>query len=181
MKRPIVLLLMLIFALTGCAGTFSRKVYQFEKEEGDKWVKEIAVIVLVALPLNELTALSDAVVYNAVEVWSGKKPGKKLGVKPMMIGQGQSGVALLLFDNAQRTISLQLLQGQTKKDWTFLPGTAGVVAKDAQGGVEFSAVSDSDGSIAVYDRDGHLLQRFTTEQIAVLAGQQNSMNEKRRD
>ncbi|MDZ4185883.1 MAG: DUF3332 family protein [Desulfuromonadales bacterium] len=180
MKRPIALLLLLIFALTGCAGTFSRKVYQFEKEEGDKWVKEIAVIVLVALPLNELTVLSDAVVYNAVAVWSGKKPDKNLGVKPMMIGQGQSGVALLLFDNVQRKISLQL-QGQTKKDWTFLPAPAGVVAKDAQGEVDFSAVTASDGSIVVYGRDSELLQRFSAEQIAVLAGQQNSMNEKRRD
>ncbi|MDO9080633.1 MAG: DUF3332 family protein [Desulfuromonadales bacterium] len=180
MKRSIALLLLLIFALTGCAGTFSRKVYQFEKDEGDKWVKEIAVIVLVALPLNELTVLSDAVVYNAVAVWSGKKLDKNLGVKPMMIGQGQSGVALLLFDNAQRKISLQLLQGQTKKDWTFLPGPAGVEAKDAQGEVDFSAVTASD-SITVYGRDSELLQRFSAEQIAVLAGQQNAMNQKRRD
>ena len=169
MKRLTVLLLLLTFGLAGCVGPFSHKVYQFEKDEGDKWVKEIAVIVLVAVPLYELTVFSDAVVYNAVAVWSGKKPDKNLGVKPMMIGQGQSGAALLLFDNAQRKISLQILQGQTKMDWTFLPGPAGVVAKDALGEIHFSVLTDSDGNMAVYDRESHLLQRFTAEQIAALA------------
>lgn len=173
MKKMMVLLLLLAFGLTGCAGTVNRKVYQFDKDEGDKWVKEIVVIVLVAVPAYGLSSFNDAVVFNSVELWSGKKTVAAKGVKPVMIGQGQKGVALLLFDNVQRMISLQILQGQTRTDLTFTPGPAGVVAKDAQGEVQFSAMTTIDGSVSVYDREGHLLQSFSPEQVAALAGKKS--------
>ena len=174
MKKLIATLVLFTFVLTGCFGSFNltRKVYQFNKAQGDKWVQEIVFIVLVVVPVYGLSTLADAVVFNSIEFWTGNNPVAANGVKPVMIAKGQSGEAALLFDGPQEKISLQISQGQTHRDLTFVPGENGVVAEDAQGQVQFTAVTNADGSVSVYDKDARLLQSFSSEQVAALVEKQ---------
>lgn len=171
MKKLVATLVLFTFVLTGCFGSFNltRKVYQFNKAQGDKWVQEIVFIVLVVVPVYGLSTLADAVVFNSVEFWTGRNPVAANGVKPVMIAQGQSGAASLLFDGPQEKISLQIEQGQSSKELIFAAGEAGVVAQDAQGQIQFTAVTNADGSVSVYDREQHLLQKFSPEQVAALS------------
>lgn len=170
MKKLVATLVLVTFVLTGCFGSFNltRKVYQFNKSQGDKWVQEIVFIVLVAVPVYGLSTLADAIVFNSVEFWTGKNPVAANGVKPVMIAKGESGAAALLFDAPQEKISLQITQGETTKDLTFVSEEAGVVAKDAQGQTQFTAVTNVDGSVSVYDKDARLLQSFSAAQVAAL-------------
>lgn len=170
MKKLVATLVLFTFVLTGCFGSFNltRKVYQFNKSQGDKWVQEIVFIVLVVVPVYGLSALADGVVFNSVEFWTGRNPVAANGIKPVMIAKGQNGEATLLFDAPQEKISLQIAQGQTSKELAFVPGENGVVAEDAQGQVQFTAITNADGSVSVYDRDQHLLQNFTAGQVAAL-------------
>lgn len=174
MKKLVASLVLLTFVLTGCFGSFNltRTVYQFNKSQGDKWAREIVFIVLVVVPVYGLSSLADAIVFNSVEFWTGRNPVAVNSVKPVMIGQGKGGEALLLFDGPQEKISLQIAQGQTSKDLTFVPGEAGVVAQDEQGQTQFTAVTNVDGSVSVYDKDARLLQNFPAAQVAALAGKQ---------
>jgi len=64
-------------ATTGCFGTFqlTRKVYQFNRQVSpDKWIQEIAFLVLVILPIYGFATLLDAVIFNSVEFWTGNNP-----------------------------------------------------------------------------------------------------------
>ena len=171
MKKLVAMLVLFAFVLTGCFGSFNltRKVYQFNKSQGDKWVQEIVFIVMVVVPVYGISTFVDAIVFNSVEFWTGENPVAANGVKPVMIAKGQSGEATLLFDGPQEKISLQITQGQSSKDLTFVSEEAGVVAKDAQGQTQFSAVTNADGSVSVYDKDAHLLKSFSPEQVAALA------------
>lgn len=174
MKKLVASLVLLTFVLTGCFGSFNltRKVYQFNKSQGDKWVQEIVFIVLVVVPVYGLSTLADAVVFNSVEFWTGRNPVAANGVTPVMIAKGESGEAALVFDAPQETISLQIAQGQAHTDLTFVSEEAGVVAKDAQGQIQFTAVTNADGSVSVFDKNSRLLQSFPAEQVAALAAKQ---------
>ena len=84
-KIKMVLLYSMIIAFawtqTGCFGSFSltRKVWEFNKEVGDKIVQEAVFLVMVIIPVYEVCSFVDAVILNLVEFWTGSNP---LAMKP---------------------------------------------------------------------------------------------------
>jgi len=73
----VVLATFLPLATTGCFGTFqlTRKVYQFNRQiSPDKWIQELAFLVMVILPVYGFATLFDAVLFNSVEFWTGQNP-----------------------------------------------------------------------------------------------------------
>jgi len=80
MRRTVAALVLVGFlplATTGCFGTFqlTRKIYQFNKEVSpDKWIRELAFLVMLILPVYGFATLFDAVLFNSVEFWTGKNP-----------------------------------------------------------------------------------------------------------
>jgi Domain of unknown function (DUF3332) len=80
MKKTIAIAVLATFlplATSGCFGTFqlTRKVYQFNRTVSpDKWVREIAFLVMIFVPIYGFASLFDAVLFNSVEFWTGSNP-----------------------------------------------------------------------------------------------------------
>ncbi len=66
----------ILVSTTGCFGSFSftKKLYQFNKGVGDKFIQELVFIGLVILPIYEIAAIGDVIVFNLIEFWTGSNP-----------------------------------------------------------------------------------------------------------
>ena len=67
----------LMLCASGCYGPFNltRRLYNWNGQAGTtKWEQEMIFLLLVALPVYELTALGDAIVFNSMEFWTGNNP-----------------------------------------------------------------------------------------------------------
>lgn len=63
--------------VSGCYGPFNltRRLYTWNSESGKtKWEKEFLFLLLAWAPVYSLTVLGDALVFNAMEFWTGKNP-----------------------------------------------------------------------------------------------------------
>lgn len=61
---------------TGCFGSFqaTRKLWEFNKGVGDKFVQEVVFLAMLIVPVYSIAALADAVILNSVEFWTGENP-----------------------------------------------------------------------------------------------------------
>ena len=61
---------------SACFGTFqaTKKLYQFNKGVGDKWVVEVVFVALSIVQVYSLVVAADALVFNSVEFWTGENP-----------------------------------------------------------------------------------------------------------
>jgi hypothetical protein len=62
--------------LQSCIGSFNltKKVYEFNKGVGDKWIQELVFLLFVILPVYEVALLIDGVILNLIEFWTGSNP-----------------------------------------------------------------------------------------------------------
>lgn len=69
-------LLVFTSTLQSCIGSFSltKKVYQFNKGVGDKWIQELVFLVFCAIPVYSISVFVDAVILNLIEFWTGSNP-----------------------------------------------------------------------------------------------------------
>lgn len=63
-------------SLQSCIGSFTltKKVYEFNKGVGDKWIQELVFLVLCAIPVYSIAVFVDAVILNLIEFWTGSNP-----------------------------------------------------------------------------------------------------------
>ena len=63
---------------TSCIGSFSltKKVMKWNHQVGSKFVNELVFVAFWIVPVYEITALSDLLVINSIEFWSGVNPVK---------------------------------------------------------------------------------------------------------
>jgi hypothetical protein len=61
---------------SSCIGSFSlfNKLLSWNKSVGDKWINELAFVVLCIVPAYEIAWFIDAVVLNSIEFWTGDNP-----------------------------------------------------------------------------------------------------------
>lgn len=64
------------FMFNSCIGSFAltNKVLDWNKQVGSKFVNELVFFAFWILPVYEVTALSDVLVINSIEFWSGSNP-----------------------------------------------------------------------------------------------------------
>jgi hypothetical protein len=80
MRRPHAMAVGLValgMMVSGCYGPFylTRKVWRFNGEVSDnKWVVELAYLVMTWLPVYGIAGLADAVIFNSIEFWTGNNP-----------------------------------------------------------------------------------------------------------
>lgn len=78
MKRAAISLVLaaLLAVNTGCYGSFklTQKVYKWNGSLGDKWVKSIVFWAFNIVPVYEVSAFVDAIVFNLLEFWTGSNP-----------------------------------------------------------------------------------------------------------
>ncbi len=76
MKKALSLAMVLAFT-SACFGSFglTRKLWTFNKDvSSEKFVQELVYLGLVIIPVYELAALGDALIFNSIEFWGGKNP-----------------------------------------------------------------------------------------------------------
>lgn len=72
----VAVILSLSLLTTSCIGSFSltKKVMAWNNQVGSKFVNELVFVAFWIVPVYEITALSDLLVVNSIEFWSGVNP-----------------------------------------------------------------------------------------------------------
>ena len=75
-RRVTLGMLVLALFLSGCYGPFNltRRLYRWNGQVEGKWEKEFVFLLLAWAPVYGLTVAGDAMVFNAMEFWTGKNP-----------------------------------------------------------------------------------------------------------
>lgn len=79
MKRITAAVLAMVLAmvsLQGCYGkmALTKKVYQVNGQVGDKFLRSLVTWVFIIVPVYQISALVDFVLFNTIEFWSGHNP-----------------------------------------------------------------------------------------------------------
>ncbi|MEE0975550.1 MAG: DUF3332 domain-containing protein [Muribaculaceae bacterium] len=102
--------------LSSCIGSFSwtKKVYEWNQNLGNKFVNELVFIAFCIVPVYEVAAFIDAIVINSIEFWSGSNPvaqGKK-------VIDGENGRYLVECDGKGYTIKSETDGSIVRLDFT---------------------------------------------------------------
>ena len=162
MKRGLILVLLAVFALSACTGSFNltRKVYDIHSSQEDPWMDELLFLALWIIPVYEIATLGDLLIFNSIEFWTGENPisadsGSRDGLQVSLRRSGTDGLlAVTAVDTDGSEVSLTLNRTE-----------AGMTAFDDAGNVVFVSVPDDAGGVTVRDADGELLRYFTPEEV----------------
>jgi len=166
--------------VSGCYGPFNltRRLYQWNSQVGDKWEKELVFLLLVALPVYELGAVGDAVIFNSMEFWTGKNPVDpptyKKGTLPVSktkrLARGDREV-LLTYTSTPAGATLlidQFRQGQGVGGFRVERRNGRTVGYDDDGRLLFTATSLAEGGIVIHDGSGQQVASYSAEQVQQL-------------
>lgn len=160
--------------LSGCYGPFNltRRLYQWNSQVGDKWEKELVFLLLVALPVYQLTTFGDAVVFNSMEFWTGRNPvdppTKKSAIpQTRRLARGDQEV-LLTYASTPAGANLlieQFRRGQGVGGFRVEQRNGRTAGYDDDGRLLFTAATRSEGGIVVHDGRGQQVASYTAEQV----------------
>ena len=134
-------MLLVVALLAGCIGSFglTRKLWNWNKDQGEKVTQEVVYLLFNILPVYGITTFVDFFIINTIEFWTDENP-----VDAASLSQG--GTTLALFKQGDGTLRLETAQGtlvlQADED--------GVTASSLEGEVLYSARTGADGRIEVY-------------------------------
>lgn len=137
--------------LTGCIGQFALtdKLYDWNKQVGNKWVAEGVFLVLNIIPVYGVTVFVDAVVLNSVEFWTRTNPvsGKRavVSTETMQTPDGTS-VTMTYHGDGAIDVDYQTVQGE-KGEFTLKKGenTVALFSQDGQ----LMATADAQGKLVL--------------------------------
>ncbi|RPH30626.1 MAG: DUF3332 domain-containing protein [Bacteroidales bacterium] len=115
-----------------CIGSFklTGKVYQWNQSTGNKFVRQLVFLALVAVPVYEISLVLDGLLLNTLEFWSGKNPiAMKAGEYQTKIVE-QSGVKyrvtasqnrfdFIQLQGPQKGVSGALVYNPNKYSWSY--------------------------------------------------------------
>lgn len=139
MKKFVISLLISVFLISGCTGTFqaTRSVYKFHRSQENKWLDEAVFLGVSIIPVYGLATLGDAVIFNSVEFWTKKNP-------------------LLDASMAGKSLGEDIILERTAQS---------IIVKDKSGTVLYTSIKDSEGGITVYDGNDMMVSYFSPEEI----------------
>jgi hypothetical protein len=74
-RRPLVAAALAALTATtaGCFGRFPvvSVVYDFNRGVGNKFLRSLVMVVMIVIPVYEIAALADIVIFNTIEFWTG--------------------------------------------------------------------------------------------------------------
>lgn len=96
-----VLLLAATIMFSSCIGSFqlTNKMFKLNNSIGDKWVNELVFAACCILPVYEITLFVDAIVFNSIEFWSGKKVIASTGEKKVVKNNAGKDVEITAMEN----------------------------------------------------------------------------------
>lgn len=170
MKKLVAGFVVLTFLFAGCTGSFSitKKLYGFHRAQ-DKWIDETVFLVCVILPVYGVTLLVDGLVVNSIEFWTGDNPVASNNPEPVSIAKGKDTEAVLNYDRSRGQVLLSILKDNNDiRNFTFEKTAHGVVARDSSGQIRFTAVTNDDGSVSLYNGQQQLVQTFDQASVAAV-------------
>ena len=164
--------------LNGCYGPFNltRRLYNWNGQAGTtKWEQEMVFLLLVALPVYELTALGDAIVFNSMEFWTGNNPvdppayrkGALPAPRTKRLARGNQEV-LLTYTSTPAGAQLfidQFRQGQGVGGFRVEHRDGRTAGYDSDGRLLFTATSLAEGGIVIHDGNGQQVASYSAEQV----------------
>lgn len=159
MKRLLAAIVLGMFVLTACTGTFTltKKVHKFNRDFDNKWVEEAVFLAFVIIPVYELTTLGDALIFNTMEFWTGSNP----------MAATERPAPAVAYDPLLNHVVVSDHQGG-KVLLTLTEENGVLLARATDGKVICRVIRNDDGSVAVLSPEGSLLQQLAPEQVASL-------------
>jgi len=145
----LVLALVVTMALSGCYGPFAltKKIHKWNGQQGDKFINEAIFLVLVVVPVYQLAALGDAVLFNSIQFWTGENPVTGKAVRSVEAGDRQ---VVMSYSPEGKRLRLDMFRGGRSV------GTA-VVAPGPDGR---ATLTDERGTVTVVGADGRAVSVF---------------------
>lgn len=118
------LLLSAVILFSSCIGSFqlTNKVFKLNKSIGSKWVNELVFAACCILPVYEITLFVDAIVFNSIEFWTGKKTLAKEGEKKIVKNSEGQNVEITAMENGYNltdgTSSMNLVFDEAEQVWS---------------------------------------------------------------
>ena len=151
--RLVALTLVAGLSFQGCYGSFgaTRAIHSWNGNVGGKFVNTLVFWALVIIPVYELLALGDAIIFNVIEFWTGSNPIAANGqAQPEMLADGS-----MRFEREGHTYRVQ-----RTSDGGF------VIWRDAARVAE--ATIAEDGRLTVRDFDRNRVVEISREDVADL-------------
>jgi hypothetical protein len=169
--KKLLAIVLTVTLLTGCTGSFvlTKKVYNFHKQQKDKWMDELVFLGCVILPVYGLATLGDAIIFNTAEFWTGKNPiNEASSGKTLTSGDLQVELSYSHKNDTVKVVSIKSLQPGVQ--FVVKRTESGVIAEDKDGKMLFTSVTEADGGISVYDSNKMLVRHFSPIEIKEVAG-----------
>lgn len=175
--RKAVTVLALALILSGCYGPFNltRRLYRWNTEISEnKWERELVFLLLALSPVYSFTTLADAVVFNAMEFWTGDNPvsdpARSASEAPQtkrLVRGNDEAIFSRTGTKHYRALTIDLYHDGSLVRTLRFERRHGepTLAKDAEGELLLSAKTLPDGSIVVSDRDGKIVASYPTHQV----------------
>lgn len=159
--------------MSGCFGPFYlvRKVYKFNSEVSDnKWIREIVYLVCTYIPIYGIAGLADALIFNAIEFWTGNNPlatadaGGVQATKRIVRDGTETVFKRIATPDGDQLVIEQFRGGQLASSARFEREGNVTVARNGNGALLFTAQTLPDGRLVVTNADGQRIASYTAEQ-----------------
>lgn len=149
----------LLFAVSGCFGSFSlvKKVYKFNEGLGTKWVQELGFVVMSIVPIYGGATLIDALILNSIEFWTGDKPV----ATTIKSSDEKTQITYNVEDGSIRYV-------QEGTEYVFEKSSNGTIVKDKNGNFVILCQATDDGGIILKDVNGKTVALYTSTQVRYL-------------
>ncbi len=146
-----------LFGSSACFGTFqaTKKVYAFNKGVGDKWVVEVVFLAMNIIPVYGLAAAGDALIFNAIEFWTGENPMSSVSLSGQQDGTNIRQTRTVSGDT--RTMMLEEIKAGQIVSTTTISHKAGtdvvsMETKFADGRIEARTITQTESGPVVSGR-----------------------------
>jgi len=166
--RRIIALLLVAVMVAGCTGSFelTKKVYNFHRGMDDKWMDEMAFIVVAYLPVYAIAILGDAIIFNTVEFWTDKNPIEAKRATNLKVVEKDGLRAAMAYNPEDESIKVvSYKSGQRLSAFVLEKNSDCVVMKNNDGEVIYTSTKDKDGGITIQDADGQLVKYISPEEV----------------
>jgi len=167
--KKIFTVLLAVFFLSGCFGPFklTKKVYEFNRDVGDKWASEIVFLGLVIVPVYGISMLGDALIFNTIQFWGGENPiASGPAEKSSKITSASGMRGMVTYDGRSGNIRWDIFKSYTpQRSMTLEKNDTGIIAKGADGKVLYASSMDKSGGISVSDSSGKRIRYFAASEV----------------
>ena len=166
----------MLLTTSGCFASFNltRKIYKFNQGLGDKWLNEIAFLVMTIIPVYGVGFTVDALVLNSIEFWGGTNPVSASNDQKV-IPIPEAGVTLTL-DPSDKSIRLLQDSEGAQKEYVFERAEGETIVKDTAGNVLVRCAATEDGGIVLKDVEGKVISFFSNEDLEKISQRLSAAN-----